>query len=84
MPTKKLLRPKKVEPKIKKKVRTKKLNTILIFDRLLIPLPTPESADNVDPPIMIIKAKTIPAEEADLLPSSSMSYNQSPTPIVKP
>jgi len=80
MPTKNAEAPKKVAPKRMKKPRRKIDNTILMFDSHLMPLPTPDSADKVDAPIMTNNATTIPNVVAE--PSSRA---RPPIPIrVKP
>ena len=59
MPTNKAFKPKKVEPKTRKKAKMKKDRLMLMFESHLIPLPTPESADSVEAIITITKANNI-------------------------
>ena len=77
MPTKKAFAPKKVDPKIIRKPSRKIDSTMLRFDSHLMPLPTPDSADRVEAPMMMTMAKMIPAVEGP--PSSVISH--SPRPI---
>ncbi len=64
-------RPKKVEPKIRKKNSTKKLSPMLMFDSHLMPLPTPDSADSVEAPMMTTSATMMPMVEDDCVPSAA-------------
>ena len=64
MPTNKAVNPNIVDPKTRKNSNKKKLSPMFTLDNHLIPLPTPESADNVDAPMMIISAKINPRVEA--------------------
>jgi hypothetical protein len=71
-------RPKKVEPKTRKKIRMKKLSPMLMFDSHLMPLPTPESADRVEAPMITTSATMIPMVDELTEPSAAWSAASRP------
>ena len=52
-----------------------------MFDSHLMPLPTPESADSVEAPMITSSATMMPSVDDDLEPSSAVLNSQSPKPI---
>ena len=46
---------------------------MLMFDSHLMPLPTPESADRVEAPMITINATMIPSVEEDRDPSAAVA-----------
>ena len=72
MPTNNAFRPKKVEPKTRKKAKMKNDKLMLMLESHLIPFPTPESADSVEAIITMINANSIAATVGD--PSASIIH----------
>ena len=60
MPTKKAFAPNQVAPKRMKKPSRTSDSTMLMLDSHLMPLPTPDSAESVDAPMMKRSATTMP------------------------
>ena len=54
---------------------------MLMFDSHLMPLPTPESADKVDAPMITTRAATMPAVDDERVPSAAVVDSQSPKPM---